>query len=199
MSSHSSSQRAPKSVFSEFYNCDAEWSEVNVIDEAELAEVKELFSNLQGDIQLLKDNQPKCSVHPQTYETDYAQFCEEVDRVFGECDRLRERVASVYVSPEKIAGLEAAIAKLSGYVEDNDNNWVYDMKYFSSVVDNLSCLREDFTPQKQELAAGLQEISKKLEENDAVLESLLQPTHQWIEDGPKTCCCEKCRKQTKKP
>jgi hypothetical protein len=194
LSGHSVSQRAPRSVFSEFYNCDAEWSEVNVIDEAELAEVKELFSNLQGDIQLLKDNQPKCSLHPQTYEKDYARYCEEVNRVFEKCDRLRERVAALFVSPEKLAQLDASIAKLAGYVENNDNNWVYDMKYFSSVVEKLMDLREDFTPEKLRLAAGLQEMSKTLQQNDAELESLLEPTHHWIEDGPKSRHCDKCCK-----
>jgi hypothetical protein len=191
------SQRAPKEVFSEFYNCDAEWSEIKVIDEADLAEVKELFSNLQGDIQVLRDRQPQCSVHSQTYDKDYSRYCEEVEQVFRRNDTLKERVAGLLVSPEKLAGLDAAIAKLSAYIENNDNNWVYDMKYFSSIVDNLSCLREDFTPEKLQLAADLQEIPKTLEQNEAVLESLLQPTHQWIEDGPKSRHCDKCNRHSR--
>jgi DNA repair exonuclease SbcCD ATPase subunit len=185
-----SSQRAPKQVFSEFYNCLNEWLEINVLDEKELDEIKQQFSDLQKEIERLKNVQPKCFVNSRSYEKDYACFCKDIDAIYEMLEDLQLRLLGVIVWPEKIVELQNSIDKLSAYVENN--SWVYDNAYFSDTVEKLISIKEEFTPEKVQLASGLLPMQKTLEEYDALLEQLSQPTHNWVLDESKSKYCDKC-------
>jgi predicted RNase H-like nuclease (RuvC/YqgF family) len=194
LSDHSHSQRAPISISSEFYTSDAEWSQVKVISDRELQELKEKLPALEKDVSHLKDNQPKCSSSLKTYDKNFDKYFKKVEKVLHANECLRYKIQTFLFSPEKISELQKTIDKLSSYVENN--NWVYNRVYFGQVIERLEALKDEQAQSTDKLyvAAELGKISKTLEQNDCTLQSLLEPTHSWVDAGLKDKRCVHCNR-----
>lgn len=166
------------------------------MDEKEFREVERDSTNLQTQIELLKNRQPDCTKNKEMYDNEFSKYCVDVQDMLNANNHERYILKRYLFSKEKIETLRRILDALIKVRNENCSLLGTRLfEYSTRILWKLVTLRGEVETDKSQFFDSLEMIANRLEANNSTLNELFQSTHDWEVVNPSKKRCKKCSRE----